>query len=441
MHRDLFECPAGQPQHLVRLDEEVREILAPRQLPDGGTHVHDGELGAAGVGDDDRVAVAPHLAERVPRPQGDAPRHAHAEGDARLHERAVRHLEDFDPVARRIGEIQLVLVGVEDRVRDLAAERQRERAPGHHHHRVDAATRRGSARRRAACRGRDDGARLRVGAVPGRGEVAGVASHHHALRERGERRQPEAELLRHVGQVGRPDVHAVELERRDPRERGRGVEHGIDAESDPRDRAGVDAAYRDGVGGLHARGDGVRHDRRCTVGRHRQDVDRHRGGRRDPTAARVHRETRDRERARREGGRHGQRIRVRRVLRQRADEYERVRGRRRRVAHRGPRSDDEPDALQAADLLPVDRHHDVSAGRRERRGRTGTGRDQHDGQGLHVRQENHDRRFREVPRFGAKKAVVPALDFATTVQTAPVFQPMKIIAHDRSVVRPTLRRH
>src|ERR1051326_7098175 len=47
---------------------------------------------------------------------------------------------------------------------------------------------------------------------------------------------------------------------------------------------------------------------------------------------------------------------------------------------------------------------------------------------------------RKAPRLGAKESMIPALDFVTPIKAATIFESMEIIAHDRRVVHPTLRR-
>src|SRR5438046_427991 len=85
----------------------------------------------------------------------------------------------FDPPQHVVGQVQLAPVRVVDRVGNVPAEWQGMRGPRHHDDGVHAAARPdGEGRRPERSAPRDDGARLRVGAVPLRRQVAGVAATH-----------------------------------------------------------------------------------------------------------------------------------------------------------------------------------------------------------------------------------------------------------------------
>src|SRR5258705_13545247 len=70
------------------------------------------------------------MAERVARPQGDAPRYGSGGRNAGRDERCVGDLEDLDAAKRRVREIEARVVAVEDGGGDAAAERQRARDGG-----------------------------------------------------------------------------------------------------------------------------------------------------------------------------------------------------------------------------------------------------------------------------------------------------------------------
>ncbi len=167
MHRDDGAGEAVQDRNRVLLDQEVGQRLAPEEQ--ARARIEDRQLGAPGVGHDDAVGVV--RAQRVHRPERDAPRHRTGGDDAGRVERVGRQVVHLDPAQRVVGQVQLAPVRVVDRVGNV------------HDHGVHAAARPNGAQRRAARRAaRDDGAGLRVGAVPGRRQVAGVAADHHALR-------------------------------------------------------------------------------------------------------------------------------------------------------------------------------------------------------------------------------------------------------------------
>src|SRR5216110_3614714 len=104
--------------HFVRLDDEVGKILTPDELARSTrADIDDAEVGAAGVGNDDRVLVA---AEGIAGPHRDAPRLPTGGRDSPGDKRGVGDLEDIDTIQRRVGQVQLAPIGVVNGVHDAA---------------------------------------------------------------------------------------------------------------------------------------------------------------------------------------------------------------------------------------------------------------------------------------------------------------------------------
>src|SRR5205814_4841000 len=88
--RDMHGRAAGLDDHFVRLDDEIREVLAPDDLTrPAGADIDDSEVRAPRIRHDERVLVP---AECVARPKRDSPRLPAGRRDTARNARWVGHL-------------------------------------------------------------------------------------------------------------------------------------------------------------------------------------------------------------------------------------------------------------------------------------------------------------------------------------------------------------